>query len=96
MITIPVYVINGKGTGIISKQYTGGANVRVSGHDLAVNSDKDIDRIQIFDLSGRLTETLSIGGRNYNATLTGVSGALYILKVVYADGTSSTIKVPVI
>lgn len=96
VVTIPVYVINGKCTGIISKQYTGGANVRVSGHDLAVSSDKDIDRIQIFDLSGRLTETLSIGGRNYNATLTGVSGALYILKVVYADGTSSTIKVPVI
>lgn len=96
VVTIPVYVINGKGTGIISKQYTGGANIRVSGHDLAVSSDKDIDRIQVFDLSGRLTETLSIGGRNYNATLTGVSGALYILKVVYADGTSSTIKVPVI
>ena len=70
--------------------------ISVSGHDLAVSSDKDINRIQVFDLSGRLTETLSIGGRNYNATLTGVSGALYILKVVYADGTSSTIKVPVI
>lgn len=96
VVTIPVYVINGKGTGIISKQYTSGANIRVSGHDLAVSSDKDIDRIQVFDLSGRLTETLSIGGRNYNATLTGVSGALYILKVVYTDGTSSTIKVPVI
>ena len=96
VVTIPVYVINGKGTGIISKQYTGGANVRISGHDLAVSSDKDIVRIQVFDLSGRLTETLSVGGRSYNATLTGVSGALYILKVVYADGTSSTIKVPVI
>ena len=96
VVTIPVYVINGKGTGIISKQYTSGANIRVSGHDLAVSSDKDIDRIQVFDLSGRLTESLSIGGRSYNATLTGVSGALYILKVVYTDGTSSTIKVPVI
>lgn len=96
VVTIPVYVINGKGTGIISKQYTSGANIRVSGHDLAVSSNKDIDRIQVFDLSGRLTESLSIGGRSYNATLTGVSGALYILKVVYTDGTSSTIKVPMI
>ncbi|EJW96385.1 hypothetical protein EVA_15508, partial [gut metagenome] len=95
-ISIPVYVINGKGTGIISKEYTGGANVRVSGNDLTVSADKDIDRIQVFDLSGRLAETIYVGGRNYNATLTGISGALYILKVSYADGSCSTIKVPVI
>lgn len=74
----------------------GGATVRVSGNTLAVSADKNIDRIQVFDLSGRLTQTLSVNGRSYNATLTGLSGSLYIMKISYADGTSSTIKVPVI
>lgn len=96
VINIPVYVVNGQGTGIISKEYTGGATVRVSGNTLAVSADKNIDRIQVFDLSGRLTQTLSVNGRSYNATLTGLSGSLYIMKISYADGTSSTIKVPVI
>ena len=96
VINIPVYVINGQGTGFINKEYTGGATIRVSGNALAVSADKDIDYIQVFDLSGRLTQTLSVNGRSHNAALTGISGNLYILKVSYADGTSSTIKVPVI
>lgn len=95
-IYLPVYIVNGKATGIIAKENTGGANVRFSGNELSISSEKTIDNIQIFDMAGKLANRIKVGGTVVNTTVGGVNGSLYILNVNYADGSKSTIKIPVI
>lgn len=96
VISIPVYVVNGKATGIIAKEFTGGATVKVSGGNIEISSDKDIKNVQVFDLSGKLVKAMNVGGKNLNTIVDGLNDKLYILKMNYADGSCSSVKVPVI
>lgn len=96
VINIPVYVLNGKTVGIIAKELTGGAAIKVSGKSIDISSDKTISNVEVYDLSGSLVKAMSVDSKSLNTTVEGLNGKLYILKVNYKDGSHSTVKVPVI
>ena len=94
-VKIPVYMINGTVTGI-SLNENGNANVRINGGNLTVSGDKEIASVAVYDLNGQTVKNAKAAGKQATISLNGLAKGVYIIKVAFADGSASTVKVPVL
>lgn len=95
VIEIPVYVENGITLGIIDRKYTGGSTIKFSRNALDINGEKEISTVLLTDMSGKIFKKVKVNNMSYTIPLSSVTASLYVVKVIYSDGTSSSVKIPV-
>lgn len=92
---IPVYMINGQLSGIGSIE-NGDTAIRLNGNTLSINGQKNIGHIIVSDMSGRTAMTVKANSNEASISLDSLANGLYIATVIYEDGKSMSIKVPVL
>ena len=60
---------------------------------MEIKSSKMIERLTIYDLSGRIIKTISYQGNFYTIDMESVDPGFYILVAVYPDRTKSVKKI---
>ena len=92
---IPVYMIMGK-TSSISFSKNGKSGIMFNGNMLTVKTEKTIGGIRICDLNGRTVMNGHYGSNEATADLSTLGKGIYIVTVNHTDGTSVSIKIPVL
>ncbi|MGM9704778.1 MAG: GEVED domain-containing protein [Prevotella sp.] len=90
---IPVYMVNGSVTSI-SLDKNGKAGISLDGTTLNVNTGKTISNIAIYDLNGR--NVMTCAGNDTTVGLDNLGKGVYVVKVSHTDGTSVSVKFPVV
>lgn len=94
-VRIPVYMINGQLSGIGTVE-NGETAIRLNGSTLTISGEKAIANIIVTDMSGRTAMTARADGNEASVSLGTLANGLYIATVIYADGKSVSVKVPVL
>lgn len=94
-VTIPVYMVKGEATAISTIRGNKPAIV-LNGGTLSVKAAKDIRSIKVCDLNGRTVMSEAVSGNAVTANLSAFGKGIYVVTVQHADGTTVSMKVPVI
>lgn len=92
---IPVYMIMGK-TSSVSLSKDGKSGIMLNGNTLTVKTEKTIGSIRVCDLNGRTVMSGSNGNNEATVDLSTLVKGIYIITVSHTDGTSVSIKIPVL
>ena len=90
---IPVYMVNSSVTGI-TLDNNGKAGISLDGTTLNVNTGKAINGIAVYDLNGR--NMINSNGNTGTISLATLGKGVYVVKVNHTDGTSVSVKFPVV
>lgn len=94
-VKIPVYMVNGELTSI-SIAENGKPAISLKGGTLTVKDGKAISSLNVSDIAGRNVKNVAANGNEAAVDLAGLGKGVYVVTVAYADGTSTSIKVPVL
>ena len=84
-------IVSTRSNTAISSITNGETNVWTNNSELFVKSNKVINNVELFAITGQLLNKMAIGTDNFNMNLT--NAQISILKINYQDGTSEVTKV---
>lgn len=93
VVAIPVYLTNGVMTGIETSRLNR-TSVRVADGCIVISSDDNIAAVQAFDMTGRSVASTT-PGRTQNISLDNFAAGVYIINVMYGDGSREAFKIAV-
>ncbi len=93
VVSIPVYLTNGIATGIDTSRLRK-TTVRVADGNIVISSDDNIACVNAFDMAGR-TVASTTPGRTQRISLGNFQAGVYMISVVYGDGSREAFKIAV-